>query len=515
MTDAKSYPVTFNGGPAVTVREEMTVLEAARLAGVFIDTPCDGNGTCGKCRVKIEGKARLACRTTVTHPLTVELPPRPAATAPVSAMKIDKSTPGSYGIALDLGTTNMVASLVDLGTGHEIGSNACLNPQVAFGHDVITRISHATRTPGGVRKLQQVVIDALNGLIDTLCTASGVDAGHIAGVTVAANTTMLHLFAGVDPSPLGVAPYKPVFTESRRVSAAELGIRISPKGEAYLLPSASGFIGSDITAGILASRFHLKTGRAMFIDRGTNGELAAIADGELVACSTAAGPAFEGMNISCGCRAAPGAVDKVTIGKTGNIEIHTIDNAPPIGICGSGLIDLVAVLLQTGLIKPSGRFVSTKEAVTLPPPVRDRMTGEGKERRFIIAEGDSGNALCLTQTDVRHLQLGKAAVWSGLSMMMEALHLKDGDMDEVYLAGAFGHHLSPASLARIGLIPPIWTRRVVFVGNTSLSGARQALLSSEIRREVDELARRIRVLDLNERPDFGQRFVDSTAFPGS
>ncbi|MFA5866846.1 MAG: ASKHA domain-containing protein [Actinomycetota bacterium] len=525
MDENNKRSVSFLGTRHVLdIGEDITVLEAARLAGVFFDSPCSGNGTCGKCKAIIQGPVspaddtekellspaeidqgvRLACRTLIQGNITVAVPSEGHRTAEPVPEKIDiKSEAGSFGAALDLGTTNMAVSLVNLHSGHEVAITGCLNPQVAYGHDVLTRVHYASRTAGGTEQMQRAAVEAVNKTIGDLCGRNGISKADIREVTVAANTCMLHIFAGVDPYPLGRAPYRSVFNEGRTIGSAGIGLDIAPEGDVYLLPSISPFVGSDISAGLAATEFYRKTGPALFADLGTNGEMAVIADGRIAVCSTAAGPAFEGMNISCGCRAEPGAIDRVSLGHDGRIQIHTVDGKPASGICGTGLIDLTAALLSAGAIEASGRLSGALA------------NGEGKTRRYIAA-GDSPDSreIALTQSDIRQVQLAKAAVVTGIGLLLDSLGLRDSDLTEVYIAGAFGYHLNPSSLARIGVLSKTMSERFTFVGNSSLAGAKLALTSKEFRGELEEMRSQVDTVDLASHPEFEQRFVKAMTFPG-
>ncbi|TLM79773.1 MAG: DUF4445 domain-containing protein, partial [Actinobacteria bacterium] len=326
----------------VAVPGGTSLLEAARIAGLRPEAPCDGRGTCGKCRVLVEGnltlptekelaqlnsgdgiKMRLACQAKISGPVRAEFPESRADSfltvekGQRKALKLNPRgyRPGqeSYGIALDIGTTSIVAELLDLASGQSLGVSSCLNPQTVYGGDVLTRITYAANRAGGVQTLQSEVAGGINRLIENLCRTQGIRAEQVFEITVAANTTMLHLLLGVNPRSLAVAPYQPVFTRETEVSPGTVGIRIAPDGLVTLLPSASAFVGADIIAGLLTTDFHHFKEPALFIDIGTNGEIMAIKDGQLAGTSSAAGPALEGMNITCGCRAEQGAIEAVSI----------------------------------------------------------------------------------------------------------------------------------------------------------------------------------------------------------
>lgn len=411
------------------------------------------------------------------------------------------------GIALDIGTTSIVAELADLESGESLGTRSCLNPQAAFGGDVLTRISYATNQPGGLQTLQAEVVKGINKLIASLCTDSDYSCENIYEIVVAANTTMLHLLLGVNPHTLAIAPYKPVFTQKVEASPGSLGIGIAPSGVVTLLPSASAFVGADIIAGLLVTGFHHNLEPALFIDIGTNGEIVASKDGYLAGTSSAAGPALEGMNISCGCRAETGAIEEVVISEESYLKIRTIGNAPPIGLCGSGLIDLVAELLRNRVIEPGGRFAGNR---SLPPLLADRLVEFQGQRAFLISEEGQVH---LTQKDIRQVQLAKGAIATGIALLLKELALSYGEIRRVLIAGAFGYHLKPASLTAIGLLPPEMHDKVIFVGNTAKEGARAVLLNRDTAEEVEVVCRRIEVKELSFHPEFQSYFVQQLAFP--
>jgi uncharacterized 2Fe-2S/4Fe-4S cluster protein (DUF4445 family) len=405
----------------------------------------------------------------------------------------------NLGIAVDIGTTTLVVALVDLDSGDELAVASALNPQAAFGHDVLSRIRFAAE-PDGLSTMQRALVDGLNLLIWQVCQRTGVEAGHIHEAVLGGNTCMLHLAAAVDPAPLGRAPYRPSLTGGSHLRAAELGLGIAAHGLAYLPPVVSGFVGADITAGILATDLHRSQQTVLLLDIGTNGEMVLAHAGELWATSTAAGPAFEGVNITCGMRATPGAVDAVTA-NGGRWTLHTVGDMPAIGICGSGLIDLVSCLVRNGAIAKNGRF-ETKAAA----PV-----GNWDEcgRRWLLRLSDG---VVLTQKDVRQVQLAKAAIRTGLDTLLTEAKVRTEDVERVLVAGSFGYHLRPASLAGSGLLPAPLAAKVEAVGNTCKTGAVTLLTNDSTRRELETMAARVRSIELANDVAFGRRFVEQMAF---
>jgi len=415
-----------------------------------------------------------------------------------------------YGIAVDIGTTTVVASLHDLSTGLELAACSNINPQKIYGLDVLSRIQHVREKDQGLEELRLAVVEGINALIEEACAEAGIDRKNIYELVIAANSTMMHLFLGIDPSSMGRSPYVPVFTESLCFSAADLGIEISSFGEVYCLPAVSAYVGADITAGILCTELTSKNERALFIDIGTNGEIVFSSGSELFACSCAAGPALEGMNISCGMRATEGAIEKVAIAD--NVEITTIGGKPAKGICGSGIVDAVGELLQQGIINKSGRF-ETSYGGNLSD-WNDRLRDDDGKPCFVLSFGQNGApSVMLTQKDIRQVQLAKGAILSGILTLIGHLKVNFSEIDRVYIAGAFGCHIRMESFARLGVLPQQLLDRVVLVGNTSKSGAALCLLSRKRRAEVSAIARKIQYVELSCYPGFDRVFAQSLSFP--
>ncbi len=428
------------------------------------------------------------------------------------ALEAGDATARLHGLAVDIGTTTVVAALVDLRTGVELAARTAVNPQTRWGFDVLTRLGFVMEHPqGGVATLQRAVVECLNGLLRELAARTGVAPEEVHTVAVAANTAMLHLLLGVDPSPLGRAPYTPVFTAARRLPAAEIGLAAAPGAVLRCLPSVSAYIGADIVAGMQAAGLRHARDTVLFIDIGTNGEIVLAHEGRLCACSCAAGPALEGMNISCGLRACAGAVEAVRL-TDGGVVLTTIGDAPPAGLCGSGVLSAVAAFLRAGCILPRGNLV---RADALPA---------GDPRRAFLCQRDGKPALrlgggaadiVLTQRDVRQVQLAKGAILAGFLALLERRGLTMDAVDRVLVAGQFGAHLPAESLAGCGIIPQRLRDRVSYLGNTSKSGACLALFSLSARREMDALAGDVDYLELSRLEDFDRRFVACLDFPTS
>ncbi|MCA1959642.1 MAG: ASKHA domain-containing protein [Desulfomonile sp.] len=403
------------------------------------------------------------------------------------------------GAAVDVGTTSLSLSLFDLESGELVGRNSSLNPQTAYGGDVITRITYCRQEPDGLSTLRHALTQKLGEMLDE---ALGPDHSReqVYLMTVAANTTMLHILAGVEPLSLALAPFRPVFLKSLALTGEQSGLPIHPRGRAILLPGVSAYIGADIIAGLAAIDYRSRGRVTLFIDMGTNGEIVLIQTPDrMIAASCAMGPALEGMNISCGCRAIPGAIDSFALDDDLSPRFTTIGRLPAAGICGSGLIDLVASLYAAGLIQPGGAF---------NPNGDRRLKARMNDDRFHLTDN-----VFLTQQDIRQVQLAKGAVMSGTLMVLEDAGLTSGDVEEIIVAGAFGYHLDPGNLKRIGLLPHDYRGPVSFVGNSSLTGACFALLNEQIMKEIEEIPAAVRVLELSSHPGFSSRFIANLSFP--
>jgi uncharacterized 2Fe-2S/4Fe-4S cluster protein (DUF4445 family) len=418
-------------------------------------------------------------------------------------------------VAFDIGTTTVVGTLLDLHSGAECAIVSRMNPQVGFGDDVLSRISHAGGSAEGLADLRDAVVGEVNAMLASLCSSAGVAREQVYEAVFSGNTTMQHLLCGIDPMQLGQAPFAPVFARGLLLAASELGIAIHPRGAAYVFPVIGGFVGGDTVAGMLATQLISGEGPTLMVDIGTNGEIVLAHNGAIQAASTAAGPAFEGARISCGMRATRGAIEKVIV--DGDVRCSVIDDAPPVGLCGSGLIDLVAQLLDAGIVLSDGRL--------LPPEALPEQIPEGVRRRvrrnaadeveFVLAE-DEARAVTLNQRDVRELQLATGAIRAGIAILLRNAGLEVSDLRQVLIAGGFGSFIRRSHAQRVGLLPhELDHRRIRYVGNTSLSGARWALLSTGSREEAEGLARRAHHVELGNDMDFALEFAMAMTFPDS
>ena len=431
----------------------------------------------------------------------------------ILAVERGDTTAMRFGLAIDVGTTTVVTTLLELTSGEQLASVSSLNPQSVFGGDLMSRIAFAQFDAGNLRKLQTRIIGLLNQHVAEVCRASGVLAKWIYKVVVVGNTCMHHVLLGIDPSWVGLAPYAPVMRHALTLPAKDLFLKVAPAARVCLLPIVAGFVGADAVAVALAT--HIDEGDALRIavDIGTNGEVLLGSAARLMACSAPAGPAFEGGQIRHGMRGALGAIDRATVDD--DVRVHTIGEGDALGICGSGLLDLVAGLLDAGVIDWTG-LIQVERRDALPPGLRDRVLARGEERQVVVPRtGEAGAAreIVLTQDDVRQLQLAKGAIASGIAMLQHVAGVPAERIAELMLAGGFGNYLSIASAVRIGLIPALGEGRIRYVGNAAALGAQLCLLSEAERARADALARRIEHVSLAAHPDFEQIFVDCMNFP--
>jgi len=417
-----------------------------------------------------------------------------------------------YGVAVDMGTTTIVGYLFDLFQGNLIGVDSALNIQSALGSDVVSRIEYALRTPDGLNRLQNMVVETINHIIENLCAAGGISSGNIFGIVTVGNTSMHHLFLGISPQLLARSPYNPITGRAFWVPAKVLRLKVSPMAKVICLPLVSGFIGSDTVGVVLATGLHRSRIPKMAIDIGTNGEIVLTNGKTMVACSCAAGPAFEGAQIQCGMRGVSGAIDRVEFSGEG-FQYHVIDDAPPEGICGSGLVDAVAAMRKAGLVSEDGRLLGKDQA---PRTSYSRMLNRGKYKQFVLSAKDRNSGakeVVITQKDIRELQLAKGAMMAGIRILLNTMGLEEKDVREVYLAGAFGNYLRAESAVAIGLLPVFENARIIQVGNAAGTGAKMALLSTRAIDEALRIARQIKYVELAKIPDFQQQFMKGMFLP--
>jgi uncharacterized 2Fe-2S/4Fe-4S cluster protein (DUF4445 family) len=432
------------------------------------------------------------------------------------AVEPGDTTARAFGLAFDLGTTTVVATLLDLITGTPVAVESMLNKQQPFGADVIARISATMLDPAARDRLRQLAQETLAELATAVCETGSVPTGEVYEIALAGNATMVHLALGIDPEPLGVAPFIMSTRLLPEIRAHDLGVPAHPQARAVVFPAFGAYVGGDITAGLLASGMDRDPRTRLFIDIGTNCEIVLGGRDWLLATAAPAGPAFEGASIRCGMRAADGAIEAVAITDDGDLSLTVIGDTEPRGLCGSGLVDAVAALADVGIIDSSGRFVHTEEAAgSTPSPLADRLTMVGKERVFVLhwsADHDPATSVYLSQRDIRELQFAKTAIATGWQILLEEANLETADIKQVLLAGSFGSYLNAKSAIRIGLVPDVGTRRIIAAGNVAGEGAKMALLSVRDRAAALALLEEVNYVELSDRPDFNDRFIAQLGF---
>jgi uncharacterized 2Fe-2S/4Fe-4S cluster protein (DUF4445 family) len=530
-------------------------------AGVMIETPCGSRGKCRKCRVQVTSGDwpitpaerdqlaadelaagfRLSCQQVVRGPGSVVVVPELL----VSSQKTGISRLGAahagapddpwydralvpaggrpIGLALDIGTTTVVAALLRLDTGEELGGLSTPNPQGGFGADLMSRLSYAISGDEARTELQAVAVAAVNDLVARLCRRVRCGPEEIVAATVVGNTAMHHLFFGLPVEDLALAPYVPSVTDALERRAAEVGdgLAIHPRATVYALPNVAGFVGADAVAVMLACGLDLPSPEVrMAADIGTNGEIAVAGPSpaaggrqRVVCCSAPAGPAFEGGEISQGMRAGPGAVEAVDVrfgpdGAPSDLAVGVIGGGEARGICGSGLLDAVAAAVRARLLDPGGRLAAGPALEHLAPALAARVV-QGPNGRGIAL----GPGVVLTQKDVRALQLAKGAIRSGMELAMRAFGVGAAELDALWLAGAFGNYLHPEAALACGLVPPVARERLQPVGNAAAQGGKLALLSDGARRRAEALGRMAEHVELATHPDFEAIFFEALGFP--
>lgn len=548
------------GDILIEVEKGATILEAARRAGIVIESPCNGTGKCGKCKVRLawdslphinrhggrsiedsNERVVLACDTGITDDISVGLisgdceqslkilshgegfeakhdpyirkvfVPDEGTTYVCAGDALLGIEPGntrdsSYGIVVDIGTTTIVLSLVDLATGREVAATSSLNPQAMYAQDVLSRIRFASEADG-LDTLHGEFIRETNRLIDIVTAQTGVRKENVYEVIYSGNTCMLHLATNTNPVTLGRYPYHPAISGGESLPAEAQGLDISSFGIVYLPPIISGFVGADITSGVLATRLHERKGTTLFVDVGTNGEMVLAREGTLLASSTAAGPAFEGMNITFGVRAENGALERFEINENGEISIRAIGNNGVSGICGSGVIDVIGELVSHHAIERSGRFADPARENSVPVVLKERLRKKDGKPVFFLTSN-----VYLSQKDVRQVQLAKSALRTGIEFLLLHAGVTAAQVDSVLIAGSFGYHLKERSLVNIGLLPPEFAGKIGFVGNTSKSGGHLFLTSQGYREEMSQVTARIEVIELAKYRDFERVFIKNMGF---
>jgi uncharacterized 2Fe-2S/4Fe-4S cluster protein (DUF4445 family) len=431
------------------------------------------------------------------------------------AVEPGDTTGRRWAIAFDLGTTTVVATLLDLETGTPAAVRSMLNRQQPYGADVISRVSATMLDSDALGALQARAAETLNQLAGEVCEEAGIEPADVHEMTICGNVTMTQLALGIDPEPLSMAPFIVTAHELPPARAADFGVTLHPRAPAFVFPSLGAYVGGDIVAGLLATGLTRDRRVRLFIDVGTNSEIALGSAERVVATAAPAGPAFEAAQIRCGMRAADGAIEGVKI-EGDEFRLQVIGDAEPAGMCGSGLVDCVSELVHTGLLDRSGRFIPDEDAAAQHPGLAPRLTKIGEERVFVMhwRGEDPANGIFLSQRDVRELQFAKASIATGWQILLGELGLEPSDIQQVLLAGSFGAYLSPVSAIRIGLVPKLALPRIVSAGNVAGEGAKMAALSLRERAEARSILDEVEYVELSGRADFNDAFVDQLAFPG-
>lgn len=418
------------------------------------------------------------------------------------------TTKRTYGLAVDVGSTKIAAYLLDLNEGRVLGTASAPNPQIPYGEDIISRVSYASKGEKNLRQLQGVVIACINKLILDTCGGAGVTVSEVYDSVLVGNTVMHHLFLGINPRFLALSPYPPAISSSVSVRAKDIGLRINPAADVYVPPNVAGFVGADAVADVLATEICKSESLSIMIDVGTNTEIVLGNEQRTIACSCASGPAFEGGHIEFGMRAEPGAIENVYVDPS-NLEpgFKTVGDARPRGICGSGIVDAVASMLKSGIINKYGLINNN---------LNNRRIRTNHMPEYVLSwkeENDVGHDITVTQHDVQEIQLAKAAIYSGATILMRHLNVEHSQIQKVFLAGAFGTYVDPQSAVIVGMYPDVPLERVQFVGNAAGSGARMALLSREARENSDRIVRRIEYVELAADPSFQREFTEALQLP--
>jgi uncharacterized 2Fe-2S/4Fe-4S cluster protein (DUF4445 family) len=420
-----------------------------------------------------------------------------------------------FAIAFDLGTTTVVATLLDLESGQPLAVRSMLNRQQPFGADVISRISATMLDDQALSALSERAHETLAMLTAEVCAEAGVELREVYEITACGNVTMMHLVLGIDPEPLSMAPFVVSAHSFPELKARDLGVDVHPRAPAFVFPSLGAYVGGDIVAGMLATGVTRDRRLRLFIDVGTNSEIALGSNERVLTTAAPAGPAFEAAQIKCGMRAAEGAIEGVKIDGD-ELHLEVIGDAEPVGICGSGLVDVVAELVYAGLLDRSGRFIPDADAAQRHPGLAGRLTSIGPERVFVLyLRGDDvSQSVFVSQRDIRELQFAKASIATGWNILLRELGVASEEITQVLLAGSFGAYLTPLSAVRIGLVPALALPRIVSAGNVAGEGAKIAALSLRERAEAHSILREVEYVELSGRPDFNDMFIDQLAFPG-
>ena len=486
-----------------------TLLERIGAEGLFLDAPCGGKGRCGKCLVRLvpDGEQVLACRTMVDGDMDIYLPDememKIADTGSTSGLAQSSFAHKKLGVAIDIGTTSVVAHLTDIGTGARLATASGVNAQRPYGADVISRIQYCA--DNGHERLSGLIREQISSLIRHTCTVSGERARDIGFISIAANTIMEHLAADLSPVGMGIAPFTPVSLFGDELPAWD-GLNAAKSATVYFAPAISSYVGGDISAGMLAAGLEDTSGPAVYLDIGTNGEIAMKHGDTYYCCATAAGPAFEGAEITMGMAAVKGAVNHVKW--DGGLKLSVIGDGIPQGLCGSGLLDALALLLETGAVDETGKLLDADE---IDHEISSHIGKVDGKNGFWLTK--NGYCVHMTALDVRKLQLAKSAIAAGIQTLLHHAGINEEQVVSFVLAGGFGSFMDQYSAARIGLFPESFLPVTQTLGNTAGEGAALALCSESARTALSEIIKRCEYIELSTSPVFNEQFIDQMMYP--
>ena len=519
------------------VKDDKSILKYLVDNNIYINNPCNGNGTCGKCKIKIisgevtplkkteekflttdeiNDKIRLACMTNVNPTIDItrieirekEKKVEVLADSYIKNFEKDNLRDG-YGIAIDIGTTTVVCELINLNDGKTITYASMVNPQKKYGLDVLTRITYENEMEKeGINNLKEAIVSGINELIKKIIDNVKIERNKINTISVAANCTMMHMLLGIDARSIGKYPYKPLFLEKKILKAKDIGIEVNDECDLICLPSVSSFIGADIVSGIYTCDLENIPGNVLFIDIGTNAEIVLKTNDDMVSCSCAAGPALEGMNISNGMRAEEGAIEDVII-QNEEIKIKTIGDLAPVGLCGSGILAIIKEMIKNEIIKKNGVIIKP-DTLSEDDYRKKRIKVEDNKKRFVINENPE---ITITQSDIRQVQLAKGAILSGFTALINYVNIDMKNLDKVLVAGQFGAHLPAESLVGVGVLPYEVIDKIEYVGNVSKTGAYITLLKKNALEELEELSKKVKYIELADTKDYEKIFVKAMEFP--
>jgi len=490
----------------IEIFEGETLLEVIQRSGNVIEATCGGKGTCNKCTVIVNGQLIKSCTTMADNGMSVKLDdPVSGARILTQSLKVEypiipifEDLKDGFGLAVDIGTTTVAAYLFDIADGNEITVKSTMNPQKVFGADVISRIEYTSNGPEERMRMHKSIVNCIQEIIESLNLTD-----DLAVMAITGNTTMLHFFMNLDAQGIAQAPFTPETTEMQIFTSDKLGFN-SIKTRVVVLPAVSAYVGADTISAVIATGLYKSTSPKLLVDIGTNGEIALMSKGIVWACSTAAGPAFEGANITFGMPALDGAISKVWLGEK-DICYKTIGDLHPEGLCGSAVLDIVAILIKIGVVSSTGRMINSDEADE--EWIAGKILRHNNANAFLISDD-----IFITQKDVREIQNAKAAICAGITILVQRAGISLTDIDVTYLAGGFGNFMDKTSAVQIGLIPEELLDTCVTAGNAAGQGACMSLLNKDFLDKSNELSKTIKYIELSYDPDFSDCYMDNMMF---